>query len=187
MLRSLFPKAHDKYLSLPLLGPIVDGFDDWLSNNGFTKGSRVLSIHLLPVVDANLRRRGVQKAAKLTHAVLEGCCQALKKKYPFRAGTVHTLERYLIASAVMLDGQHRRGARSSDLSERYTAYLRDVRGFAASTISSHGRATQCFLRHLEDAGRAVRYVRPGGYRIVWPLRRFGSALNQAMKQQVCFC
>lgn len=160
MLRSLFPKAHEKYLSLPLLGPIADGFDDWLSNNGFTKGSRVLSIHLLPVVDANLRRRGVQKAAKLNHAVLEGCCQALKKKYPFRAGTVHTLERYLIASAVMVDDQHRRATRSSDLSEQYTAYLRDVRGFAASTISSHRRATQCFLRHLEEAGRTVRYVRP---------------------------
>jgi len=160
MLRSLFPRAYEKYLSLPLLGPIADGFDDWLANNGFTKGSRVLSIHLLPVVDANLRRRGVQEAAKLNHAVLEGCCQALKKKYPFRAGTVHTLERYLIASAVMLDGPHRRAARSSDLSEQYTAYLRDVPGFAASTISSHRRATQCFLRHLEEAGTAVRYIRP---------------------------
>ena len=36
MLRSLFPKAHHKFLSLPLLGPITDGFDDWLAASGFT-------------------------------------------------------------------------------------------------------------------------------------------------------
>ena len=28
MLRSVFPRAHQKYFSLPLLGPITDGFDD---------------------------------------------------------------------------------------------------------------------------------------------------------------
>jgi hypothetical protein len=51
MLYSLFPRAHEKYLSLPLLGPITDGFDDWLAGRGFTEGSRVLSINLLPIVD----------------------------------------------------------------------------------------------------------------------------------------
>jgi len=34
MLRSLLLKAHQKFLSLPLLGPIADGFDDWLAANG---------------------------------------------------------------------------------------------------------------------------------------------------------
>jgi hypothetical protein len=28
MLHSLFPKAQRRFLSLPLLGPIADGFDD---------------------------------------------------------------------------------------------------------------------------------------------------------------
>jgi len=40
MLRSVFPRAHQKYFSLPLLGPITDGFDDWLAASGFTLGSR---------------------------------------------------------------------------------------------------------------------------------------------------
>ena len=40
MLRSLYPKAHRRYLSLPLLGSIADGFDDWLVSNGYTN-SRV--------------------------------------------------------------------------------------------------------------------------------------------------
>ena len=45
MLRSVFPRAHQKYFSLPLLGPITDGFDDWLTASGFTLGSRTLAIH----------------------------------------------------------------------------------------------------------------------------------------------
>src|ERR1035441_1929545 len=90
MLRSVFPIAHQKYFSLPLLGSIADGFDDWLTASGFTLGSRTLAIHLLPIADKQLRRRGVDEVAKLNHAVLDDCCKALKKRYPFRAGTIHT-------------------------------------------------------------------------------------------------
>ena len=56
MLRSLLPKAHHKFSSLPLLGPIIDGFDDWLAASGYTPGSREFAIRMLPHVDADLRR-----------------------------------------------------------------------------------------------------------------------------------
>jgi hypothetical protein len=36
MLRSLFLKAHLKFLSMPLLGPIADSFNDWFAANGYT-------------------------------------------------------------------------------------------------------------------------------------------------------
>jgi hypothetical protein len=55
MLRSLLPKAHHKFSSLPLLGPIIDGFDDWLAASGYTPGSREFAIRMLPHVDADLR------------------------------------------------------------------------------------------------------------------------------------
>jgi integrase/recombinase XerD len=143
-------------LSLPLLGSITDSFDDWLAASGFTRGSRVLSINLLPIVDKNLRRRSVAEVAKLNHAVLDDCCKALKKKYPYRAGTVHTLGRYLVASGLIVDG--RTAAQPSTLCDEYTNHLREVRGFSASTVSSHRRTAQCFLHHLEEAGAAVGCV-----------------------------
>src|SRR5664279_3459662 len=141
MLRSVFPRAHQKYLSLPLLGPITDGFDDWLAASGFTRGSRKLSIHLLPIVDKSLRRRGVDEVAKLNHAVLDDCCMALKKRYPCRAGTVHTLERYLVANGLIVDG--RQATEPSSLTGDYAGHLREVRGFATSTVASHRRTAQC--------------------------------------------
>jgi integrase/recombinase XerD len=158
MLRSLLPKAHHKFLSLPVLGPITDGFDDWLAASGFTRGSRKFSIRMLPSVDANLRRRRVNKVAKLSHPVLHDCWKALMKIYPCGAGTVHTLERYLVASGLILDGRQTT-AQPSALSEEYTNHLRDVRGFAVSTISSHRRTAHCFLQHLEKAGTVVSCLR----------------------------
>ena len=70
MLHSLLPKAHRKALALPLLGPIADGFDDWLAVNGYTPGSRRSAIRMLPHVDADLRRRYAGAVSGLTHSLL---------------------------------------------------------------------------------------------------------------------
>ncbi len=178
MLRSLLPKAHHKFLSLPVLGPITDGFDDWLAASGFTRGSRKFSIRMLPRVDANLRRRRVDNVAKLGHPVLHDCWKALMKSYPCGAGTVHTLERYLITSGLMVDG--RQAPQIAALSEEYTNHLREVRGFAASTVSSHRRTAQCFLQHLKEAGDAVRCIRAGN--IESYIAKAGRRLSRASLQ-----
>lgn len=180
MLRSAFPRAHQKYFSLPLLGPIADGFDDWLSASGFTRGSRKLAMNLLPIADKKLRRRGVDRIAKLNHAVLDDCCKALKNKYPFRAGTIHTLERYLVANGLIVDHRHSAATQPPSLSGEYADHLREVRGFAASTVSSHRRTAQCFLQHLEEADIALRTIQTS--HIESYITEAGTRLNRASLQ-----
>jgi len=160
MLHSLLPKAHYRFLSLPLLGPITDGFDDWLTASGFTRGSRKFSIRMLPLVDAMLRRRRIESVAKLSHPVLQDCWNALMKVYPCGAGTVHTLERYLVTSGLIVDNRQPAATpQTSTMSDEYTNHLREVCGFAASTISSQRRTVQCFLQHLKKVGTAVGTIR----------------------------
>jgi site-specific recombinase XerD len=161
MLRSLLPRAHHKFLSLPLLGSISDGFDDWLAANGYTPGSREATIRMLPHVDVDLRRRRVNEIAELNHAVLDGCWTSLRKIYPCGARTVHTLERYLVTSGLIADGRHATATRPSTLSNEYVDHLREVCGFAASTLSSHRRTAQCFLQDLKEAAKAVGNIRAG--------------------------
>jgi len=180
MLRSLFPKAYRKYLSLPLLGPITDGFSDWLAVSGFTPGSRRLSIHILPVIAKKLRRRGIDQVAKLNHVVLDDCCRALKKRYPCRAGTVHTLERYLLASGLIVDCRQATATQRSIMNEEYARHLREVRGFAASTVTSHRRAAECFLQHLKETGAAVRCIQPGNVESY--ITKAGKRLSRASLQ-----
>ena len=84
MLHSHFPRAHHKFLSMPLLGPVADGFDDWLAANGDTRVSRKFALRMLPHVDAELRRRQVKELANLAQAVLRGCWRILRKDRLFR-------------------------------------------------------------------------------------------------------
>jgi len=162
MLRSLLPKAHHKFLSLPLLGPITDGFDDWLATSGYTPGSREFAIRMLPHVDSDLRRRRVRDVASLTHATLDACWRSLIKVFPTNAGTVRSLERYLVTTGVIAAG----GTETTEtsalriLSEEYANHLREVRGFAASTVYHHRYASQCFLSHLKTKKITLGSVQP---------------------------
>jgi len=160
MLRSLLPKAHHKFFSLPLLGPIADGFDDWLAASGYTPGSREFSIRMLPHVDADLRRR-IPNAASLTHATLHACWRDLIKVFPRHAGTVRALGRYLTTVGMIAAGESDATAASTlTLSREYADQLRDVRGFTASTLSSHQRTAEGFLLHLAEARTEAGCIRP---------------------------
>lgn len=163
MLRTLFPRTHLKYLSLSLLGPIADGFDDWLVGNGFTQGSRKFCIRMLWHVDADLRLRRIGKVAELTRSVLHDCWGTFIKSLPRHAGTVRSLERYLVASGLVVNGRNEPATLPSPpriLIEEYVSHLLEVRGSAASTIYHHRFTAQCFLEQLEKTGIALKDSRP---------------------------
>jgi site-specific recombinase XerD len=181
MLRSLLPKAHQKFLSMPLLGPIMDGFDDWLAANGFTRSSRKHLICKLWYVDADLRRRRVYEIAKLTHPVLHDCWRGFMKAHPNNAGTVRTLELYLIDSGLIADGRKVSATLpASILAEEYANHLREVCGFVTSTASHHRWTVQCFLKHLEDEAVTLRSVQPGN--IESYIAKTGKRLSRAALQ-----
>ena len=163
MLRSLLPKAHHKFLSMPLLGPVTDGFDDWLVGSGYTQGSRKFAIRMLPHVDADLQRRGVGEVASLTHETLHVCWRDLIKVFPTNAGVVRALDRYL-TTAGMIDagGTESVNPRSAPviLSGEYVDHLLDVRGFAPSTINHHRYVSRCFLDHLEAKKISLGSMQP---------------------------
>jgi integrase/recombinase XerD len=160
MLRSLFPRAYCRFLSLPLLGCVADGFDDWLAANGYTRVSRQNSIRMLPHVEAELRRRQVKELANLAQPVLRNCWRTLRKNRPFSARAVRTLERYLAANGLIADDQPATGtSTASELANEYANYLREVRGFAASTVANHRYTVQCFLQYLDGAKIALNKIR----------------------------
>lgn len=159
MLHSLLPQSYRRYLSLPVLGSVADGFDDWLATNGYTRWSRKLSIYMLPRVDADLRGRRVKELTHLTPSVLYDGWRALIKSHPERAGIVRNLERYLIANGLIAVGQPATPTSStSTLIAEYTNYLSEVRGCASSTVSQHRYTAECFLQHLDDVGIALKKI-----------------------------
>ncbi|MCI0627190.1 MAG: site-specific integrase [Acidobacteria bacterium] len=159
MLQSLFPRAHRRFLSLPVLGPIADGFDDWLATNGYTLRSREDAIHMLSHVDANLRRH-VTEIGNLTQPVLHDCWRHLIKTHRGHAGSVRALERYLAAKGLIAAGQPAATSSASILIEEYANYLHEVRGLASGTVSNHRHTAQCFLKHLNAKGIVLNGIQP---------------------------
>jgi integrase family protein with SAM-like domain len=149
-------------MSLLLLGTITDGFDDWLATSGCTPGSREFAIRMLPHVDSGLRRRRVRDVASWTQATLHACRRGLITVFPTNAGTVRSLERYLVTTGVIAAGGPETAGTSAlgILSEEYANHLREVRGFAASTVCHHRYASQCFLKHLKTKKITLGSIQP---------------------------
>jgi integrase/recombinase XerD len=159
MLHSLYPRAHRRYVSLPLLGSIADGLDDWLASNGYTRRSRKGVINELPHVDAELGRRRIKGIPNLTQAVLHDCWCSLLKKYPTRAAAVRALEHFLTASGLTVPGQPTTAtSTASNLIEEYANFLGEVRGLASPTIALHRYTARCFLQHLDEEGVRLKMV-----------------------------
>lgn len=164
MLQSLLPKSHAKFQALPLLGAVTDGFEDWLTTNGYALGSRKCAIRFLVHADADLRKRGVREVADLNRPILYDSWRGLIKVFPEHAGTVRTLARYLNAMGTIETGEIEEArvvSPATVLSDEYASYLHEVRGCAPSTISSHRFTSRCFLEHLEASLVALDAVRPG--------------------------
>lgn len=148
MLRDLFPKGHVRYSSLPLLGPIVEGFGAWLLERGFTRKSTCSDFLALPYIDRYLRRRGFHALSKISRADLDDCSAAFSRRNYIRSCIVHNLVRFLEAHSLLApqlpDPATRIAVRVADYSE----YLKEVRGLSQSTVSAHLHTAAEFLRHV---------------------------------------
>src|SRR5438876_5482711 len=184
MLHSIFPQVDHKFLSMPLLGPVADGFDDWLATNGYTCSSRKHAIQVLRHIDLDLRRRRISEIAKLTHAILDDCWRDRNKLFPGDAGTVRTLERYLITNsmiAVAETGGVPIGSAAAVLVNEYANYLCEVGGFAVSTIRHHRYVSRCFLDHLDSKKVSLRSIQPSDLETY--ILQAGKRLSRASLQQ----
>jgi site-specific recombinase XerD len=169
---------------MPLLGPVVDGFDDWLAANGYTHSSRKHAIQKLRHIEVDLRRRRIDEVAKLTHAILDDCWGELNKRLPGDAGTVRALERYLITNCMIAGtetGRPTAGSAAEILTNEYSNYLREVGGFAVSTVGHHRYVSRCFLNHLDAKKVSLRSIQPSDLETY--IVQAGKRLSRASLQQ----
>ncbi len=95
MLATLFPKGSRRYLSLPLFGPVLDSFADWLLEQGYIRSSRRYALRIVVRMDRYLRRQGIQHIQELTPSTFHRCWKALHRRVPAAAGTARVMERFL--------------------------------------------------------------------------------------------
>lgn len=136
MLTELFPQVHSRYSSLPVLGPILDGFAEWLLRQGYRRALVRRHLRGARRADAALQRRGCLSLGEITREALSACLPRHAKDDPNLASTLRLLERHLAAQQVFPLPQPNR---TQSLLTEYGAYLKSVRGLSPATIAQHLR------------------------------------------------
>ena len=146
MLLELYPRVYRRYTSLAVIGPILDGYGTWLLKQGYST-ERVrehfcAARRLVP----RLQQRGVGALTSLTRARLRACAPADSQEDPNLAVLVRQLDRYCESELVLYPAPAL--TRIEQRVAAYRTYLQQVRGFAPSTLTHHGRTTSEFLAHI---------------------------------------
>jgi len=161
MLEQLFPNLHHRYLSSPLLGPILDEYDDWLSDRKYTHKTRRFYMRMALLVDQYLREKGLEDLSDISADML----QALWVQYHIDGpnarslgGTIHTIAAYLAEKGLLHPASPRPSTPFDPYLGGYAAHLQDSRGFVPSTVHSHLATIAKLLSHLFGEGNAPRFA-----------------------------
>jgi site-specific recombinase XerD len=148
MLSDHFPRAHRRYQSLPLLGPLAEEFHTWLLARGFRRDARWRHLETLWRIDRALRRRGCRQWADVTADDLEGCRRQLRRRSVNDPGTVRRLQQFAEQIGRLTPPEPTPPTQVETLTRPYAAMLRDLRGLAPKTIHAHATTAAAFLKSL---------------------------------------
>ncbi len=174
MLQTLFPQAHRRYTSLPLLGPLLDSFATWLAERGYRHSTLRVMLSPMARIDRWLRGHDVQVIADLDVEVLETCWATFHRRSSSTGGVIRALAKYLDSTGVLRPRRLEPLTPSEQLLLRYEEHLAKVRGFSEVSIQNHARTVSRFLdevRHDAQPSRLLTasdiesYVRHSGQRL----------------------
>jgi integrase/recombinase XerD len=153
MITKIFPVGFQPYLSLPLLGPLMDHYASWLQEQRYTRRSTQYEIRMAAHVAVYLKRRDVRRLEDISEQHLSDCHLLFRRKFPKEAGSVHVLARFLDEKGCLKKSVAPPLGPVDALASAYMLHLQDVRGYVPSTIRRQGGIVAEFLTWLrfEDA------------------------------------
>jgi hypothetical protein len=146
MLIELFPTTHLQYASVPILGPVLEGYGAWLLAEGHSSERVRAHCHTARRLARMLVQRGVGNLTELTHLQLRGFAPRYAREDAGLAALVHSLERYFESELSLF--RPRPLGPAEQRVEGYATYLKEVRGLAPATITRHRSSAAAFLAHL---------------------------------------
>ena len=179
MFVKMFPRAHARYESLPLLGPQVEEFVSWLFSQEYPDLPIRRRVQQLPRLDVRLRRRGVRRLVDISAAQLLACRPPGARCSVYGSALVISLTEFLVQRGLLRPPAL---TPREQLVAAYYIYLRRVRSFADSTLKNHCNTVDDLLRHLrfDDDPRALWDI--GSAQIESFIRAISTGLTRASLQ-----
>ena len=156
MLTELLPKAYADHRSLPLLGGILDDFDDWMIQRGYRFFTRQCYILRCTAIEGYFRRRGPRSLARLTPEKLRQCQLFFRHRPGGISTTVGCLQRFLSSERWIPQPVPPAAKPFDAVLAAYQQHLIDVRGLPHTTVGHHGSTIGEFLEYLCSGGDALQ-------------------------------
>jgi integrase len=152
MITEFFPKGFQRYQSLPVLGPLMDRYAEWLRQQQYTWRSTRYELRMAAQVAEYLKRRAVRSIDELQQRHLDTCYHRFCQRFPGKASSVLVLARFLQECGHVEKGLPSPLDSPGGLHVRaFMVHLADARGFAPSTIRRQGQIATEFLTWLRFA------------------------------------
>jgi integrase len=162
LLVQLRARVFRRWRALPILGPILDDFLQWLADKGYARGTIANYLKTVPKVIGWLRCHRITSFDQLTRQQLRLAHDHYRPKQQDPSWVFGALERFLSDRRLVPEGDSPPPSVVEAEVERFAAYLREARGLAEATILGHSRQLRPFLRFLrfEDKPSALRQLDP---------------------------
>lgn len=181
MLAELFPRAHGRYLSLPVLGPHIEGFVVWLYGQGYPHLPVRRRVHAARRLDGLLWRQGVRRPGELTAAGLLKYAPVRSQDDMDLAAVVRSLTRYFEQCGIVRPTPPTATQR---LIDSYRIHLERHRGLAASTVLHHTATASEFLQSVGYDGDPDHLQRLGRHNLEDFIHRLAIRRSRASLQHV---
>jgi len=149
MITQMFPKDFQRYLDLPVLGPMMDSYAAWLFEQQYTHRSSQYELRMAARACEFLRSRGIRCVEDVSESDLQTCYQSFRRKFPKEEGSVRVLTRFLMEQAVVQSSPAPEPSPKDVLLNAFMDHLRDDRGYVSSTVRRQGRIISEFLDLLK--------------------------------------
>ena len=145
MLIDLFPRAHARFLQLPLLGGFLEDLAQWLAARGFAPEPIRRRICKAPVLEQMLASLAIRNLGELSQEQFLSLAPRPARNQRDLSGLVRSLAAFLAGSGLwrVVDPTP-----SELLVRAYLEFLLQVRGLAHSTMRHHRRTALGLLAFL---------------------------------------
>ena len=145
MLIHLFPRAHARFLKLPLLGGLLEGLAQWLATQGFSPTPIRRRICKAPVLEQMLASLGIRDLGELSREEFLSLAPRPACKQRDLSALARSMTAFLAGSSLLQVVDPSPGEL---LVRAYLDFLRQVRGLADASLRHHRRTALGLLEFL---------------------------------------
>jgi integrase/recombinase XerD len=182
MLKTLFPFAHARYSSLPILGGTLDDLCIWLDSRGYPPNAIHRRVKAARLLESLLRRRRIRSLRSCTSIDISLCFPKPDRWTAQMAGTLgRSLIQFLRERGELPEGT---ANRTELLVQAYSGHLENLCGLFPATIQNHSAIAREFLQFIDYENHPEQLLRLDRAKIDSFLTHMGQRLSRVTMHSV---